>query len=135
MLVIDTNILLRCSLGNAMVRVAHLQNRGIDLAITDRNIEEFVEKLSTKFGYDAQSIELEVQKVIAPFHLVLAEEYEHLRPAADARLRAGGKSDWPVLAAAMALEADIWSEDVDFFGVGVPVWSSGNVQYIERGPV
>jgi predicted nucleic acid-binding protein len=63
--------------------------------------------------------------------LIPAEEYEHLRHDADARLREGGKSDWPALAAALALEAEIWSEDVDFFGVGVPVWSTNNVQFVE----
>ncbi|MBX9813922.1 MAG: hypothetical protein K2X76_04405, partial [Sphingomonas sp.] len=49
------------------------------------------------------------------------------RPAAERRSSAGGQSDWHVLAAALALGADIWSEDLDFFGVGVPVRTSANV--------
>ena len=64
--------------------------------------------------------------------MFISEEYDWLRSYADARLREGGKSDWPVLAAAMAFEADIWSGDTDLFGVGVPVWTTDNVRFVER---
>lgn len=43
------------------------------------------------------------------------------------RLHERAQSDWSVLAAALAAEGGIWSHDRDFFGVGVPVWSSRNM--------
>jgi hypothetical protein len=33
-----------------------------------------------------------------------------------------------VLAAALSLSCDIWSEDTDFFGTGVAVWTSDRVE-------
>lgn len=118
-------------MGRALDRVTELRDRGVKLATTDRNADECFERLVNKFGNSVVTAEKEVERVIQSMELIPAEEYEHLRGAADARLRVGGKSDWPALAAALALEAEIWSDDVDFFGVGLPVWSSANVQFVE----
>jgi predicted nucleic acid-binding protein len=32
--------------------------------------------------------------------------------------------DWPTVALALALEADIWTHDRDFFGCGVATWTT-----------
>jgi hypothetical protein len=114
-----------------MPSVYQLYDRGVKLATTANNAEELYSILINKFGHNPDSADGEVARVLEPMELIAAEEYEHLRGAADERLRIGGKSDWPALAAAMALEGEIWSEDVDFFGVGVPVWSSANVHLVE----
>ena len=129
MLLIDTNILLRCSLGRTLTRVDDLRAGGVKLATTDRNVDEFFERLVNKFGRSQESAEAEVLRVLAPIELVPAEEYEHLRGLADARLHDGGKSDWPSLAAALALKGEIWSDYTYYFGVGVPVWSTPNVKF------
>ncbi len=131
MLVIDTNILLRCSQGKAMNHVSALFKRGVTLATTDRNAAEMLDRLINKFELAEAVARAEVSRVLELFVVLLTDEYQHLAQAADQRLRQGGKSDWPVLAAAMALEGEIWSEDTDFFGVGVPVWSTDNVRFAE----
>lgn len=128
---IDTNILVRCSAGKAMSRILELRNQGINLAATEHNADELFKTLVEKFGHDPESANLEVRRIVEPLELIGAEEYQHMHTAADERLREGGKSDWPALAAAMALEGEIWSEDVDYFGVGIPVWSTANVHLIE----
>lgn len=44
--------------------------------------------------------------------------------------------DWPVLAAALTLNAPVWTEDSDFFGLGVPTWTTANVGiYLRAGSV
>ena len=35
---------------------------------------------------------------------------------------------WPVLAAALALNCAIWTEDTDFFGTGASVWTTNRVE-------
>lgn len=35
--------------------------------------------------------------------------------------------DWPTLALALKLGCPVWTDDKDFFGVGVPVWSSQTI--------
>lgn len=131
MLVTDTNILLRCSLGRAMKHVAALAGRGVALATTDRNVSEMLDRLIEKFGVSEPEAIDEVRRVLAPFVVLATDEYDRFAPEADRRLREGGKSDWPALAAAIALEAEIWSEDIDFFGVGVPVWTTHNLRCVQ----
>ncbi len=42
-------------------------------------------------------------------------------------------ADWPSVALALALDAAIWTEDRDFFGIGVAVWSTATVRaWLER---
>lgn len=115
-----------------MIWVRALRMRGIRLATTDRNIFELQRVLTRDLGLGEAEATTEVERVTAPFEVIYARDYEHLRAAADRRLRDGGKSDWPALAAAMAFEAAIWSEDVDYFGVGIPVWSTQNVSFYEE---
>ncbi|HYN46513.1 MAG TPA: PIN domain-containing protein [Allosphingosinicella sp.] len=131
MLVTDTNILVRCSLGLAMAHVSALRERGVRLATTDRNAAELLAVLVHKLGVETEEAATEVVRVLAPFEVLFGAEYEFDRIRASDRLREGGKSDWPALAAAMALEGEIWSEDVDYFGVGVPVWSTANLHFVE----
>jgi predicted nucleic acid-binding protein len=37
------------------------------------------------------------------------------------------EDDWPILAAALALDSPIWTEDADFFGCGVATWTTDRV--------
>jgi predicted nucleic acid-binding protein len=38
------------------------------------------------------------------------------------------KNDWPVLATALGLGCDIWTEDPDFFGTGIAVWTTNRIE-------
>ncbi len=55
-----------------------------------------------------------------------------MEEAARQRLRGRDEEDWPVLAAAMALSSAIWTEDTDFFGSGIAVWTSDRVEIFLR---
>jgi predicted nucleic acid-binding protein len=39
------------------------------------------------------------------------------------------EDDWPILASALALGCPIWTEDTDFFGCGVPTWTTDRVEF------
>ncbi|MSV27230.1 MAG: hypothetical protein EXQ52_00555 [Bryobacterales bacterium] len=45
-------------------------------------------------------------------------------PSERQRLALRDESDWPILAAALALRCPIWTEDTDFFGCGVATWTT-----------
>jgi predicted nucleic acid-binding protein len=36
-------------------------------------------------------------------------------------------NDWPTVALALALDAAIWTADADFFGCGLPVWTTDSL--------
>lgn len=43
--------------------------------------------------------------------------------------------DWPVVATALALGADIWTNDNDFLGTGVATWTTDSLQrWLDRQP-
>ena len=134
MLLIDTNVLLRCSQGRGRVRLQTLLARSVRLATTDRNADEFGRKLVEVFGLEEGDAWAEVTRVLEAIEVILTGDYDHKRQTAELRLHEGGKSDWPALAAALALDGEIWSDDRDFFGVGVPVWSTPNVQSVPGDP-
>jgi hypothetical protein len=131
-LLTDTNILQRVSQGRAMRHVDALRRRGVRLATTDRNAFELHRNLVAILGFTDADATAELDRVLEPFELIGSAEYAGRQDEADARLRPGGKSDWPTLAAALALDGQIWSEDVDFFGVGVPVWTTANLSFVEQ---
>jgi predicted nucleic acid-binding protein len=37
-------------------------------------------------------------------------------------------TDWPVVATALALSGDIWTNDNDYLGTGVPTWTTQTLQ-------
>lgn len=44
------------------------------------------------------------------------------------RIRGRDEDDWPVVACALALACGIWTEDADFFGTGVAVWTTSRIE-------
>ena len=131
-LFVDTNILVRCSLGKASARIVVALERGVVLSVTSRNVDEFVGVLRSVFGFAERDAMVEAARILRPFEIVEERDLEEFEMKAIDRLHAGGKSDWPSLAAAMAFDAAIWSDDRDYFGVGVRVWSTPNVQFASR---
>lgn len=66
-----------------------------------------------------------LQSLVEPIN---PEFYSVFETEARQRLRDRDEDDWPVLAAALSLSCDIWTEDTDFFGTGVAVWTSDRVE-------
>jgi predicted nuclease of predicted toxin-antitoxin system len=56
------------------------------------------------------------------------ETYEPFEDLARQRIGRRDEDDWPVLAAALALDCPIWTEDTDFFGCGVATWTSDRIE-------
>lgn len=59
--------------------------------------------------------------------VVSLDIYGDFEPEARKRLGSRDPEDWSILAAALALECPIWTEDTDFFGCGVATWTSASI--------
>ena len=44
------------------------------------------------------------------------------------RLQGRDQDDWPYLARALVLDCPLWTEDRDFFGCGIPLWTTDWVE-------
>ena len=131
MIVLDANILIRAVLGR---RVRHLLDhhsaRGLrffapDVAFDDA--QKHLPPLLKKYGGPAEAAESlrYLRTIIEP---VESELYALFETDARNRLRGRDEDDWPVLASALALECGIWSEDADFFGTGIAVWTTSRIE-------
>ena len=129
-LFVDANILVRCSVGRAAFNVDDLLAQGVALATTDAQAREAERVLQHVFGVKQDEAEAEVAGVVSAMEVYLAPTYRGQEAAARARIHYKNKGDWPVLAAAIAAEGAIWTDDRDFFGVGVPVWTTRNVRFV-----
>ena len=64
--------------------------------------------------------------------MVGVEIYCEFEDLARDRLKSRDQEDWPILACALAFDCPIWTEDTDFFGCGVPTWTSDRVEAFLR---
>ena len=132
MIVLDANILIRAVLGRRVRQLLEeYQGRGVRFyaptsAFSDAEV--YLPALLKKRGIPTQDLldALNYLKIlVAPIDRETFGEFEE-----DARMRLRGRDedDWPILAAALALACPIWSEDTDFFGTGVAVWTSNRIE-------
>lgn len=59
-----------------------------------------------------------------------SDTYGPFEEEARRRLWRRDEDDWPILASALALKCDIWTEDADFFGTGVATWTTSRVEIL-----
>lgn len=91
----------------------------------------------TKRGWNEEQLAaaLTVLDTLEPVVRAVEEDfYVAKRSAALARIEKRDPDDWHILAVALLLDCPVWTEDNDFFGTGVPTWTSDRVEiYLAEG--
>jgi len=129
-IVLDAYILVGAVIGRQIPRVlAAAHARGVTLAVAEPQILEAARVLIEKIGLTEEDTREALGRITILINPLSEEFFVSMESAARQRLHARGQSDWPVLAAALAAGGGIWSHDRDFFGTGLPVWSSRNMAY------
>jgi predicted nucleic acid-binding protein len=132
MIVLDANILIRAILGHRVRELLESYSpRGIrfftpDVAFEDAHkyLPHFAKKRNKPQADLTAALEY-LRSMIEP---VAPELYGVFETEARQRLHGRDETDWPVLASALALACSIWTEDADFFGTGVAVWTTNRVE-------
>lgn len=131
-LVLDANILIRAVLGNNVRQYLINFNEKVDFFIPDTCIEEANKYLPILFEKRKLSpnLALEVFSNVKKL-LQIIDEPIYKEHAAEAKQRMKDRDirDWPVMATALSFNCAIWSEDKDFFGVGIPVWTTNKIHH------
>jgi predicted nucleic acid-binding protein len=133
-LVLDANILIRGVLGK---QVEPLLKRYAD-AVSSLTVEEafedaakYVPSVIQKRGGNDEAVKASLAKLetFRSFvQVVPLDEVNHLETTARKRLAGQDEEDWPYLALAPLLNCPVWTEDTDFFGVGVATWRSQKIE-------
>jgi predicted nucleic acid-binding protein len=130
-LIVDANVMVGAALGRSMPFFIDLLERGVEVLAPLPMLRE----AKARIDRDAKLSEGEADRRLEELlDLVIPLPVEafaaHEQPARD-RLEAHSQSDWPLLAAALALDADIWTQDRDLFGTGVALWATRNIRFVE----
>ena len=130
-LVLDANILLRAVFGE---RVRYILEKYEDRAffwcpdVCFRDANAYIPEICARKKIDvdlALSVFDQVSTIVEPVDVSLYEECEQ---AARQRMQHRDVDDWPIAAVALLLQLPIWTEDQDFFGSGIPVWTTDRVE-------
>jgi predicted nucleic acid-binding protein len=129
-LVLDANILIRAVLGHKVRDLIMVYADQIDFFAPNDCFEDarkYLPELLLKRGIAVEPA-LEVLHIIERLVQPIESEWlDAFESQARLRLKQRDEQDWPILAAALALNCPIWTEDADFFGVGVATWTTSNV--------
>ncbi len=126
MLILDANVLVSAILGRSDVLIREVADRGMELTATHAAIEES-SRVLVRLGKSPPVASQDLINLARFVRQLAPDVYTPHEQSARARLHPRAQPDWPTLAAARALETGIWSNDREFFGTGVAVWSTRNV--------
>ena len=130
-LVLDANILIRAVLGK---RVRHILETYVDSVLffvpetAYSEAERHLSALVVKRGGDPAKALALLRALVELTELVSEDLYGNFEAEARRRLDSRDPGDWPILASALSLGCPIRTEDTDFFGCGVPTWTSDRVE-------
>lgn len=137
-LVLDANILIRAVLGRRVRQIIATHADHVSFfapAVAYDDASAYLPTLLAKRHLDdaGTSAALDFLDTLRrTVHSVPADAYERHRAEALTRIESRDPDDWPILATALALECPIWTEDQDFFGAGVPTWTTDRVELYLR---
>jgi len=132
MIVLDANILIRAVLGRRVRQLLEIYAPkrvrffAPDIALDDART--YLPYLLRKRGKPDHDVSASLDYLGQMIERVEAEIYGIFEDQARQRLHGRDEDDWPILATALALGCGIWTEDLDFFGSGVPIWTTSRVE-------
>ena len=139
MIVLNANILIRSVLGRRVRELIEKYSvKGVrfftpDVAFGDA--EKYLPSLLRKSGKEAGDLPATIEYLRNLVELVDRDLYVIFEDEARQRLRGRDEVDWPILASALGLACPIWTEDADFFGTGMAVWTTSRVEIFLRSEV
>jgi predicted nucleic acid-binding protein len=135
-IVLDANILIRAVLGKRVRQLIVDNAQSVQFFSPDvsyADARKYLPALLEKRGIKSESAMAvldSLQTIVWPLELDI---YAVFKSQALQRIAMRDADDWPVLACAMAIGCPVWTEDTDFFGAGVAIWTSDRVELYLAG--
>ncbi len=127
-LALDANILIRALLGVKVREILVQEQAWVRFVTTQIAIEEVTEHLPTILKarqLQIDGLEEALQNLGVLVEIIPEQVFLEQLPEAILRLTKRDIDDAHLLALSMALSCPIWTEDRDFFGIGIVTWRSG----------
>lgn len=129
-IILDANILIRAVLGEKVRNLIITNADKVNFFTPDVCMHDATKYLPMIFEKRSLPLDpaLEVLSSLK-YLLQIVEEniYQDFVDEAKLRLKNRDYRDWPVVATALTFSSPIWTEDKDFFGTGIPTWTSDRV--------
>jgi predicted nucleic acid-binding protein len=125
----------RAVLGNRVREVIEAHAETVSFFVPEFALAEAGEHLAVlviRRGGDPEKALAVLRSLSHLVEVIGSEVYGFFESEARERLGKRDPEDWPILAAALALDCPIWTEDTDFFGCGVATWTSDRVRMFLR---
>lgn len=126
-LTIDANVIVAAVAGRSRDLLDAALSASTSVVIPAVQAREARRVLIDRIGLAEALVDRALEQIFAEVVVVSPAVIAGNERRARSRLHAAGQSDWPVVAAALATDTAIWSNDRDFFGVGVAVWSTRTI--------
>jgi predicted nucleic acid-binding protein len=134
-LVLDANILLRGVFGTRVRLLLEKYEENVNFYTPDVCFEEaraYIPDVAKRKGTDA-SIGLAVLDELGRLITIVDKSlYQDCEASARERVGRRDPDDWPLVALSLTLGLEVWTEDQDFFGIGIPVWTTAHVETFLR---
>jgi len=129
-IVLDANILIRAVLGTKVRALITENIERIDFFTPDVCIADAQKYLPLLFEKRSMPVDpalILLNNLTPLLHIVDELIYQRTKEEAQLRIKNRDIRDWPIVATALTLNCPIWTEDQDFFGTGIPTWTSDRV--------
>ena len=131
LIVLDTNILIRAILGERVPNLLEKYSSSCSFVTPASCYDELNLHLPKVLQKRNLALEpflnaiAQLAKVVTPLAQEIYSDYED-----DAKIRIEDRDlkDWTIVALALVLDCPIWTEDQDFFGIGIATWNTRNVE-------
>jgi predicted nucleic acid-binding protein len=134
-IVLDANILLGAVFGTRVLGILEKYEEAADFYCPEVCLQEarkYIPALAARHEFDP-SVSLELlEQCIKIVRVVDHTLYAHLEQRARDRIASRDEKDWPIVALALLMGAPVWTEDKDFFGSGVAVWTTRTIELYLR---
>jgi len=129
-IVLDANIVIRAILGERVRNLIIQHYQAVDFLVPDVclvDARKYIPQIFEKRKISTEpAIEL-LEKFGTILNTVDHEIYQRYSKEAKERIKDRDLNDWPIIATALTFDAPIWTEDKDFFGAGMPTWTTERI--------
>lgn len=134
-LILDANILIRAVLGTRVPFLLEKMSPSVLFFTPQICIDDaykYLPPILKKHAIDEETSIASLNTIIRNLNVLDEEIYAIYESAAAKRMRKRDIDDWHIVACSLMLNCPIWTEDADFFGSGVAVWTTDRVElYLE----